>query len=51
MDDGECCQCPVLPVPVSRGNGFVQTENDPEVCKELILGRMREIAAVGNIEA
>lgn len=31
-------------------DGFVQTENDPEVRKELILGRMREIADIDNVE-
>ena len=31
--------------------GFVQTENDPETRKEVILARMREIAALSNSDA
>jgi hypothetical protein len=31
--------------------GFVQTENEPELRKELILKRMCEIATLGNSEA
>lgn len=31
--------------------GFVQTENDPETRKEVILARMREIAALSNGDA